>query len=550
MSPLLTDAWALAEKLSSKPRVLFTFAIGGRMWRYAQTVGDVTVAASGLTYKAAQIQVDSDVERQEEIGAQRVTVRIGIRADVVAALRANQTEPMYLGIHRYQPSVVAAPARWAFGEIASVRVQRGWCLVELQTEEGAWELDVPRAIFATQCQKATYSAECGLNADDFSIATTITAVDGASVTVSSVGGNPDDWYSKGLLKIGNSVWHVVAQIGTALRIFGSLPRGLVLPAAATLIAGDDLTHETCRDKFNNLDRFLGFKWLPSKNPLINLEHRGPDILVTTHELPDDPGYVRPAKFLWYRGDTPNAINPGVDPNDPNKVFDVAGNVQTWNDVTGNARSATESIAAERPGYVGQTLPVSQTPSQESDGVGFATQYQTVIDVNNRTVQLALPSLSALVDTCDFYYTINLDVEDPDSPTPLFSIHNEGNGTADSFLLPGRKLQIGFGTTFGGRVPFIMPLPSIPLQGRDAVLNITATPARYSVRLNNSLIFTTTPGDNSYGLNFSQIAPTLGGTFPGSVGYIARRLLMYPAALNSTDRATTYAYMKTGIGAPV
>ncbi len=270
MSPLLSDALSLAEKLGGKPKVLFTIAIGARMWRYAQAARNVTVAASGLTYYAAKIQVDGDVERKNETGPTRIPVKMAIRLDVVAAMREIQTEPMYLGIHRYHASAGGLPARWAYGEIASVGVTRGWCHVELETDEAAWEREIPRATFGPQCQWSPYTPECGVNAEDFKFETTITDIDRSVIEVASVDGHADGYYSQGIAKVGNSLVHIGKHTGTTLRLFGALPTGTVVTDAITLYAGDDLTKATCKTTFNNLDAFMGFPWMPDRDPMKRL----------------------------------------------------------------------------------------------------------------------------------------------------------------------------------------------------------------------------------------------------------------------------------------
>jgi hypothetical protein len=533
VSPLLGSAWAAAERLGGKPKILFTFVVGTRMWRYVQGNADVTVLRTGLTYTAAQIQVDGDTDRRDDLGPQRIAVRIGIRAEVVDALRTNQTEACYLGIHRYHVSAgseSANPARWAFGNIANVRVTRGWCTLELQTEEAYWENLAPRAILSTHCQKDTYSAECGVDPDAFATACNVTAAVGAAVTVDSVGGRPDDYFSFGILKIGNQFWHVPKQVGTAVTIFGALPRGLTLPAAATLYAGDDLTHETCRDKFDNLDEFLGFKWLPTSNPLDNLEsHGGPDALIAfVPHVPPLVGYTTPAQFgLWDAGI-------GV-------TTDVAGNVSNWADQSGNGRDLSQTDPTRRPGYDGSGAmglgPSSVELPYGHSGIGGAATWFDGPD---------LSSLSQI----DAFLAFN-SVEDPAADIRSI-ISMVGSGAAvNAFLLypfPENHITDGTFLSAAGAAPFNYR-PPISLRGGRHVLNWTATADRYTVRLDGQVIFTTTPQENGYGIGLNSSGNTLGkgGSFYWLGALFA--FLIYPRPVDDTDRATTTAFMMTGTGSP-
>lgn len=536
--PLLTSAFALAEKLGGKPRVLFTIAIGARMWRHAGSVKDVTVTATGLTYKAAKIQVDSDIERRDETGPQRITVKMGIRLPVVAALRgAGTTEPMYMGIHRYHPSVGGTPARWAFGEIKSVGVKRGWCVVEFETDEAAWEDDVPRAIFAPHCQKDTYSPECGVNMDDFAVDAAVTDVDGLSITVDSVSGKADGYFGNGgLLKLGNNFYHVLTQVGTTLTLFRPPPRGLSLPAAVTLYPGDDLTHETCRDKFDNLDNFLGFKWLPSSDPTTDLEIRGPDVLFAPHEPPDPPAYTTPAKYAWLR-----ALAASL-------TLDGSGNVSTWDDSSGNGHDATQGDAAKRPGAL--SLGPDPITGTERAVVGFGPSsldnpYGHVGAGGSETA-LAI-DLSGLGSTAELFVAFS-SAEDPVTiARALLELHASGRGNNALILKPDGSISDGTG--IDAEIQFTYR-PGISLKGGRHVLNHSITSTRWSVRLDGQLLWTALATDLP-GFAVGWNNPGVLGAGNNGASWIGPwyGLLAYENILNGADRATSLAYMQTGLGSP-
>lgn len=541
MSPFLETAYALAEKaFTSKPRVLFTFAIGEQTYRYAQAVLDVTVATSGLVYKAAQIQVDGDTERREEIGAQRIAVKIGIRADVVAQLREQHTEPMYLGIHRWHPSVGGLPKRWAFGEITSVRVVRGWCIVELQTEEAAWEREVPRAIFAPQCQKSPYTPECGVNAEDFAFEANIVSVDGLDFEIDDIGDHDDDWFSRGIMRIGNSYYFVTNQVGTLLRAF-SLPRTLTLPAAVTLYAGDDLTHETCRDKFENLDRFLGFKWLPSKNPTLDLEHRGPDVITSFREEPDSLSYVTPDKFAWYSG---FKVDPDTLLVSGGYAMDLTENVYAWIDRSGNGRDALQADPALRPeGAPSDPL----VTDRETGSIALGHQGGLLGDPDVLTY-LLLPDLSGL-SAFEIILNIGSDDDPIDRARPMMSMSGSGFGDSATTLYQDGRMREATGLAFRSPGPFTF-VKAAPMNRGDNIYSVSADANRYTVRQNGVPVFTTLATDNPYTIAF-QAFGFLGSDGLSTIGWRGpvKRMVIYEGVLNSIDRAIAIAYAKTGMGAP-
>lgn len=103
MSPLLADAFALAERVGGAPVYLYTFARGNVVWRYTSDGLALTVAATGISYVAAKIDHEK-IERKDESGASEIKVTLGSRLAVVAALRDGSTLPMWLAIHKYHPA--------------------------------------------------------------------------------------------------------------------------------------------------------------------------------------------------------------------------------------------------------------------------------------------------------------------------------------------------------------------------------------------------------------------------------------------------------------
>jgi hypothetical protein len=266
--PLLTSIYAALERLGGRPRELYTFARADKMWRYSSAGSPITVAATGLTYVAAVI-TRSRIERGTDPGQIAVTVRVARTTPLVDALKEIRTFPMVLGIHRHQPDNVAAvPVLLAYGDVCGVKFTGGWAEIQIAGGERLFSQPFPSKVIERQCQWATYSGACGVDESAFSFATTILSIERSKILVTSVSGAADHYYDLGQLALaGNERVYVAKQIGNEFHIFGALPTGVGVGDAVTLIAGDDKTLATCRDKFNNVDRFLGFDLLPLDDPM-------------------------------------------------------------------------------------------------------------------------------------------------------------------------------------------------------------------------------------------------------------------------------------------
>lgn len=124
---------------------------------------------------------------------------------------------------------------------------------------------VPRWLYQTQCNHMLYDANCTVNPAAFTFAGHLTAIVGQTVTVPEAAAKPDGYYNGGYLHDGETFAFIQTHTGTQLVLLALSPK-LVVGDAVTLTAGCDRTRGTCVAKFNNLANFMGFPYIPDKNP--------------------------------------------------------------------------------------------------------------------------------------------------------------------------------------------------------------------------------------------------------------------------------------------
>jgi hypothetical protein len=74
------------------------------------------------------------------------------------------------------------------------------------------------------------------------------------------------WFKAGVAMMPNGEMRFVIDHTGDTIVLQTPMRGLVNGGPLTLFAGDDLTRATCKAKFDNYDRWMGWGWIPSKNP--------------------------------------------------------------------------------------------------------------------------------------------------------------------------------------------------------------------------------------------------------------------------------------------
>ena len=140
-----------------------------------------------------------------------------------------------------------------------------------------------RARYKKKCRHALYQRGCGLNDYDFAVVVEANDITGKVVTVESLNDSNTDsniagdgYFTGGMLETNDGfLRYIISHSGSQLTLISALP-ALATDiidssgsSTVTIYPGCDHTRATCSGKFNNLDNFGGFPFIPGKNPFAN-----------------------------------------------------------------------------------------------------------------------------------------------------------------------------------------------------------------------------------------------------------------------------------------
>ena len=127
------------------------------------------------------------------------------------------------------------------------------------------------------CQAKLGDSKCGVDLSSplYTKTATVVSATAYSLTVDTVGGVADEWFTLGkLVTVEGYEVGIRAHTGTTVDLWQRLP---VIPAAGetvTLVAGCKQDRGTCATKFNNILRFQGFPFIPGTDRLVAYPIRG------------------------------------------------------------------------------------------------------------------------------------------------------------------------------------------------------------------------------------------------------------------------------------
>lgn len=154
------------------------------------------------------------------------------------------------------------------GRVAGSAVDKNLIILDCEPVFTTLKRTGVRARYQRTCRHALYSSQCGVDIESssFMVDGTVTAVDGVTFTISEASAQSDGYYFGGVLRLENGDMRFIINHTSDQITLNSGHPDLAVSSNVTLFPGCDRSPTTCQSRFNNLDNFGGFPYIPEKNP--------------------------------------------------------------------------------------------------------------------------------------------------------------------------------------------------------------------------------------------------------------------------------------------
>lgn len=249
-----------------KPIELYEFRRGNTSWHFNTSRKDFIYLSN--TYSSVYVKRDNI----RSTGANgRQALNITVAADnplAVTYLGGMPAQATTLAIYRKHVGEDEIGQVWA-GRVVNVEFSGDEATLKCEPISTALRRNGLRAMYQVLCRHALYGPHC--RAIDNRITASVAEVSGQNVTVGGFVLPPQaKYFAGGTMRSGDDAWLISDQNGVVLTL-AQPPLGLISGATVTLSAGCDHTafsNNGCA-KFNNLDNFGGFPFMPKRNPFGN-----------------------------------------------------------------------------------------------------------------------------------------------------------------------------------------------------------------------------------------------------------------------------------------
>ena len=276
----------------SQPAYRFLFAQGTTQWRY--TTLPVFISDSAETWEPAPFRA-SNVTSTNELAKNGIKISMPRTIGVAQEFLGGVPEDiMTLTVFRDQgrgeaDSDLETQVFWK-GRVVAVDVGGDDVTLECEDTFTSMRRSGLRARYQKGCRHALYSTLCGVDKNAYGQSVTILSNTGRTITLDTVldstlfadSGDsssetidtiPEGYWVGGFVELSNGATrYIVEQSSTTLTLLSAF-KSADMPdsdtVAASIYPGCNRTIRDCIKKFNNVQNFGGFPWIPSKNPFRN-----------------------------------------------------------------------------------------------------------------------------------------------------------------------------------------------------------------------------------------------------------------------------------------
>lgn len=248
--------------------MLFLFSQGMTTWRYTGAAQPVDY--DGHTWNPTEISM-GNVTQSNEMNKDTLPLEFPRGHEFAAQFVEYSPEQVTsVTVFRMHIDEAEVAVYWK-GRVIGASAQESVVTVECEPIFTSLRRAGLRARYQKLCRHVLYGSDCRLDRDNFKTAGSVTDVDGFVLTVAAASGLGTGYLVGGMVDYNGVLRYIMNHVGdqvTLIRPLHDLTQDVIDNGSAIILMHPGCAHNftTCKDKFNNLDNYGGFPWIPDTNP--------------------------------------------------------------------------------------------------------------------------------------------------------------------------------------------------------------------------------------------------------------------------------------------
>jgi len=254
------------SRYGGQPVEGFRFVSGETVWLYTSADREITLPIGTFTPEPL---VRTALKQSKEDSGDQIEITVP-RTNPIAELFIGEvpSSPVWFTQYRAHRDDETNTLTVFTGKITEARFSGSEAKLTATSVARTLARNVPTLQMQEPCNLVLYSSECGANPSSCRDSVTITTVDGRTITSNDFALRADGWFNGGRLENAAGEMRFIADhVGDTITLLSPFPTGeLASLDECYAYWGCSHRYNSCNDKFSNQDNFLGWKWIPGKNP--------------------------------------------------------------------------------------------------------------------------------------------------------------------------------------------------------------------------------------------------------------------------------------------
>ncbi|MBN2317925.1 MAG: phage BR0599 family protein [Acidobacteria bacterium] len=255
---------------SGQPFELYLFQTQDKAWRL--TSADEEKIYQGASYKP-EVVSRTNTSANSEVKGGHIKVTLPKDHELTQLFISYIPDtPLTLVIFRGHEGEPESEMKVAFtGRVLLGRFTAGdTCELDCAPDTEILKRPIATACFQRQCNRVLFDPGCGLSGAFWKVSGTVLSIsgDGLTVTIAACSGKEDGWFALGHIEKGYDRRMVLSHTGDTVVLINPLI-GLSVGDTVNVYAGCDRSYggdNGCVTKFDNGVNFMGWEWIPGRNP--------------------------------------------------------------------------------------------------------------------------------------------------------------------------------------------------------------------------------------------------------------------------------------------
>lgn len=251
---------------------LYRFVEGDSDAIYTMTSADTAEDYNGETYEPVVMGRD-EVESKGEMTRENLTISFSLDNPTARKWFLSSLDfPLTVTVYSKDKATEITEVEWK-GRLASVSPKKSEIEFTFESVFTSLRRMGLRQRYQVTCPHTLYGRGCKLDKEDFAISATVSNVVNAVVTVPGAAAYADGHFTAGMFEdMNGNLRYILSHVGSTLTLIRPM-NALIdyaaengYPISCRIFPGCSRTVDVCKARFNNLNNYGGFPFIPGKNP--------------------------------------------------------------------------------------------------------------------------------------------------------------------------------------------------------------------------------------------------------------------------------------------